>query len=1102
MRINSHGLRWRKMPKVNWIFTKSSPAKHTLLRNIQLMHESLKFRLRAYMEVKTVRNSRYFSKDWYLHRYPDVKKEKVDPALHYCMFGWREGRQPGPQFDSVAYLQLNSDVKKAGINPLYHFERYGRKENRSLGRYTPFVTSDGPKLNTGASGDPHSGSRKTRKSPGQLQANTRSSQVEEKCADEKAAVRCELLNSGFWDEDWYLSQYYDAFTRARKTNGGRLSPLDYYIEQGWRLGHRPSEKFSISDPAPVDCNPVTYFLNHIRFEGYHFEENVWIPDDAEISDYLDQLSERKAIKVVYTCITNNYNKLMQPYCIDPEWDYVCFTDCESLLRKQRLGVWEIRKIAEVSRDYSMINRWHKINPHLLFPDYEQSLYVDGNINIISSYIYRKANSTTKPLFFPRHFGRNCAYTEMEQLMLSPRISEDNKKLLEKQYAVYTLRRFPENYGLTENNVIYRKHHSDVVKQLMKQWWTALCEFSSRDQASLSYLLWKNDIAISDITIPNIRINYKDFWIVKHLGESPDVYKLVTEEKLTPAFGNNTNAVVMSCNQNFVSYLGVVLTSIVENANPDQTYDIIILESDIENATKHFIQSAFEHHDNVSIRFYNMGSALSQLGNLELHVDGYVPLETYNKIFLSEITSGYKRIAYIDTDIVVNADISELCQVELWGKSLGSSTNIANIHAAHVGKEIRGRNFREYIANELGIEDYNKYFQAGILVLDMTSPRVMNLFSLSIEKLKSIKKPVFYDQCIFNSIFYGDVSFFSVSWNHVWYLQNYSYLRHTISERAFFDYARSRIAPKIVHFASKDKPTNQAGWDLAEYFWRYAKKSPYFDEILDEVAPVIRTEVETENVGDGLKRMRQPRVLVHLHIYYPDQIGYMLNALKNISGCEANFCITASDGFNQIVDRIRPELPESRFIRVANKGYDAYPFLKVLYDFDLSKFDYILKLHTKNSRPDSRNKVYGIEVPGHTWRNELVGALLGSQELFREHVHLLENDISVGAIGAGKYLFSTLENNEENTYRLAEWRATFDIEESTHYFGGTMFLARAFPFERFKRERLEAIDFEGSKLASGSHKDKAHAFERLFGLVIESEGFALRGVVGPSDEKAA
>lgn len=1056
------------------------------------MIDWLREKLRVLQEARLCRRSTLFDSDWYLSRYQDVKEKKMDPVVHYCRFGWREGRMPGPDFDSVVYLQINSDVADAGFNPLYHFERYGKGENRPTsiqdlksGRIGSEVAlRDGLKPDTSEN---KSGAKGSTAKPGHSLSRKNKVDVP------NTSPHCEIINSGFWDENWYLSNYFDEFNEARKAAGGSLSPLDYYIKQGWRFGHRPSERFGIYPTVSPGCDPISHFLNHQRFEGYQFNENLWVPEASKIKDYLAQCETRKASKVVYTCITNNYNKLIQPYCIDPEWDYVCFTDSEDLLRAERVGIWKIRKLIVDDFDCSRVNRWHKINPHLLFPDYQESLYIDGNINIISRYVYETVCSAKSPMLFPRHFSRNCAYQEIRALLASHRISEENKNLITIQRDIYQAGNFPENYGLSENNVIYRKHHADIVRNVMTQWWKWLRDFSSRDQASLAYVLWKNEILFSDIAIPNIRISYKDFWIVRHVGELSEVHKLDVKKQLKPAFDGNKNAVVMSCNQNFVSYLGVVLASIVQNASPTRTYDIIVLESDIEDATKTFIKEFFNGQDNVSIRFYNMRSVLSQLGDLALHVDGYVPLETYNKIFLSEITSGYERIAYVDTDIIVNADIAGLCDVELWGKSIGSSRNVANIHAAHIGKEIKGRNFRNYLTTELGIEDYSQYFQAGIVVLDMNSPRVKNLFGLSIEKLRSIREPVFYDQCIFNSIFYMDVSFFSVGWNHVWYLQNYSYLRHTISEQTFFEYARSRLSPKLVHFASKDKPTNKSGWDLAEYFWCYAKKSPYSDEILSEVDPLVRDEDGIDKIGDLPKRLRLPRVLVHLHVHYPDQIGFMLDALENINGCETEVCVTASENFTQVADTVKSSLPDCRFIKVANVGYDAYPFLKVLQVNNLSKFDYILKLHTKNERPESRNTVYGIEVPGYKWRDDLVNSLLASKEVFHRNLQRVEEDISVGAIGAGEYLFSTLDNNEETNYDLAKWRATFDIDESTHYFGGTMFMARAYPFERFKRNRLEEIDFGGDDLESFAHKNMAHVFERLFGLVIESEGFALLGV---------
>ena len=76
--------------------------------------------------------SKYCNKKWYLKTYKDVKKAKVDPIIHYLHFGWKEGRNPGPEFNTNAYLEANPDVKKANICPLFHYEKYGKKEGRKL----------------------------------------------------------------------------------------------------------------------------------------------------------------------------------------------------------------------------------------------------------------------------------------------------------------------------------------------------------------------------------------------------------------------------------------------------------------------------------------------------------------------------------------------------------------------------------------------------------------------------------------------------------------------------------------------------------------------------------------------------------------------------------------------------------------------------------------------------------------------------------------------------------------------------------------------------------------------------------------------------------
>jgi len=71
-----------------------------------------------------------FDSEFYLHRYPDVRADGMDPLEHYLRFGWREGRDPTPRFSTSYYLRANPDVEVKGINPFVHYIKTGRQENR------------------------------------------------------------------------------------------------------------------------------------------------------------------------------------------------------------------------------------------------------------------------------------------------------------------------------------------------------------------------------------------------------------------------------------------------------------------------------------------------------------------------------------------------------------------------------------------------------------------------------------------------------------------------------------------------------------------------------------------------------------------------------------------------------------------------------------------------------------------------------------------------------------------------------------------------------------------------------------------------------------
>lgn len=78
--------------------------------------------------------SELFNSEWYLAKYADVAADKhysQAPVLHYIKYGSFEERDPSSAFSTRRYLQAYPDVTAMKINPLVHFILYGKSEGRS-----------------------------------------------------------------------------------------------------------------------------------------------------------------------------------------------------------------------------------------------------------------------------------------------------------------------------------------------------------------------------------------------------------------------------------------------------------------------------------------------------------------------------------------------------------------------------------------------------------------------------------------------------------------------------------------------------------------------------------------------------------------------------------------------------------------------------------------------------------------------------------------------------------------------------------------------------------------------------------------------------------
>lgn len=221
--------------------------------------------------------------------------------------------------------------------------------------------------------------------------------------------------------------------------------------------------------------------------------------------------------VVYTALFGNYDKLRDPKRKYSGCEFVCFTDQKDL----KSDIWEIRQVENGELSPAMMNRHYKFFPHLYFPDFEYSLYVDANVRILDNpQNLVKKYLTHNVMACPSHFERDCLYEEAAVCIAHGRANEAEVNALLDRYRSDG---FPKHFGLTENNIIYRCHNDKMLIAIMNEWWNSIIHGPKRDQLSLMYLCWKNNF-MPGIMQESSRSSNKYFRYSLHLDNSAIVKK--------------------------------------------------------------------------------------------------------------------------------------------------------------------------------------------------------------------------------------------------------------------------------------------------------------------------------------------------------------------------------------------------------------------------------------------------------------------------------------------------------------------------------------------------------------------------------------------------
>lgn len=260
-------------------------------------------------------------------------------------------------------------------------------------------------------------------------------------------------------------------------------------------------------------------------------------------------------------------------------------------------------------------------------------------------------------------------------------------------------------------------------------------------------------------------------------------------------------VFYACDDNFVKYTIVSLRSMMANASREHVYHIYILHTEISEGMK---QKVLEMaNENFIISFENVTEYLESISD-KLPIRDYYSKTTYYRLFIAEMFSDYDKAIYIDSDTVVQGDISELYHIDIKDAYVG---------ACHEQAMVQVDEYGTYAERVVGVSRYN-FFNAGMILINCHQFRIRFVLDKFIQYLHTYNFVVTQDEDYLNLICKDHVFWLDQRWN----TEIFGEIAYPIEEA------------KILHYIMTSKPWHYADCRHGDIFWKYAKETSVYGEI--------------------------------------------------------------------------------------------------------------------------------------------------------------------------------------------------------------------------------------------------------------------------------
>ncbi len=290
----------------------------------------------------------------------------------------------------------------------------------------------------------------------------------------------------------------------------------------------------------------------------------------------------------------------------------------------------------------------------------------------------------------------------------------------------------------------------------------------------------------------------------------------------------TIPIFFTIDDKFPFYLDCAIRSIMDNASKDYDYKIYVLHEDLpEDVMEPIKAEAKPHFDIEFVCMEKDFKGITDRPENRLRCD-FFTASIFYRLFIADLFPDYDKGIYIDSDVIVPGDISELYNLELGDNIIAASPDFSIVNV---------QEFVVYTKTVVGAP-ISEYINSGVLLMNLKMMRELHFSERFLDLMNTYHfDSIAPDQDYFNAMCRGKIVFLDECWDA---------MPPVGGERPLLN------DPKLIHYNLFWKPWFYDDIPYEDYFWKYAEDSPFYKQILECKAQYTDEQKQTDQ--DTIKVM--------------------------------------------------------------------------------------------------------------------------------------------------------------------------------------------------------------------------------------------------------